>query len=120
MSQEKKKPVRFITNVEIKHVSDSHHRTNLGYSNADDYFVLDFESVVDSEGHLRAADRYTSSRIVRVDIIKGEFETSNSLYKVIPTNLVDVYRMTDTTPAWDPTDPKAQWPHPLAPKSTQP
>ncbi|WP_244832349.1 hypothetical protein [Caballeronia sp. TF1N1] len=37
----------------------------------------------------------TSSRIIRIDIGKGEIETLNTLYKVLPKHLESVYRMTD-------------------------
>jgi hypothetical protein len=123
MNQEKKKALRVITEAVLQHVSDSNRVGVKGYSKTDDYFVLEAQIVVDQLHQLMPGKRVTTSKLVRIDIAKGEFETTNSLYRLIPRNLVEVYRMTDSAPAFDPDwarDPSYQWPHPLAPKNSDP
>jgi hypothetical protein len=43
----------------------------------------------------QAGEDVRTSFLIRVDIEKNEFETMNTIYKVVPEAQVDVYRMTN-------------------------
>lgn len=58
-------------------------------------FLLIAKMVIDRNGRDQFApnDEVQTSTLLHIDIVKNEFETLNTIYKVIPRNQVDVYRM---------------------------
>jgi hypothetical protein len=105
MATEKK--VAFIAHARITHIADADPSKREG----EEYFILRAMMIVDRpqrDGRVfSVGDEVTTSRLLRIDIEKNEFETKNTIYKIIPSHLIEVYRMTD--PNSTPKNPKVNW-----------
>jgi hypothetical protein len=89
------KDIAVITHARIKHVSDSIHAIR---NQDQDYFVLTAVVVVDAIGRTDGrtfvpGKEITTSKLVRIDIEKNEFETKHTVYKLVRESEVAVYQM---------------------------
>lgn len=99
MNQEKK--IAYISNAQILPADDL-----LGTRpDSVGKFFLSATMIIDknsrSEDGIRAFRKFESgepirtSYLVRIDVEKNEFETMNTIYKIIPNSQIAAYKMTD-------------------------